>query len=668
MHEPDLRVLIVSDAHFGWTDATQPPPRSQSSALEKIVAANGNTHLLIDTGDAHHGGLDLPSAESARQNWTSIIANAMPHLPFLYVPGNHEMLDFRGEDAEWRSCLLGSLGLRPFWSFDFRGVHFVSVPQMRRVNLVNREMLEWLACDLARNRDKTTILLAHQALLGTTFNNGELDYRALVNSDEIFALLDQHRQVKAWMHGHNHNFEVVQRDQRLYVSNGRMGGFIPPAEWGDFGQPSLGSVLLEIAPDSVRVRCFDATNGRFFTQPNLSGALKTRTTVDLGAPTQFSMGLGLASGGAHRPLNRHFAARGGLQIAAQRAQLRALNDDPALRLSCPLWGDRGSKRIERGEQATVLIHSLVLAPAHNWSTSSAGLLLTSKPDIKTAPIVLLAPGRQEQKTPYFPVTDGAEYRLCIALSAAARVLISVRTLLRQVAEDEPIATALPLQPIDPDKKEVTIDFMIAPAAAQTSAMLLGFEITLNSVAQRIEIHRIELYRLPNAQPSHLALGLPGMPPIALNPTGFATQRMNVDDRLESGTLQLSGGDGWPMVIALTQLKCDFQVRNAAVIDHGDHLEIGPMTSTWSPESQICIARLLPSTAPFVCATRNIERLLLFPLERSNRLIKMKLIEFTAAAEVDVLAAAALPASGANWLRAEGDRQVYRVSAAEITFG
>lgn len=667
MSSDNFSALILSDAHLGWVDPTQPTLAAQLAALRVMHRRFSKPGLLIDTGDAHHGGLEIGAADRARADWTAIVSNEFPQLPLLYVPGNHEMLDFRGEDAEWRSCRLGSLGLRPYWSFDFRGIHFVSVPQMRRVNLVNREMLEWLEFDLDRHRHMTTILLAHQALLGTTFNNGELDYRALVNSDAIFALLNRHPQVKAWMHGHNHTFEVVTRDERLYVSNGRIGGFIPPLEWGDFGQPNLGGVLLEIDADAVRVSSIDASNGRRFEQAHMRGELRTATSLDSRAATQFSMGLGLAAGGDHRPLNRHFSSVAPLAVSARRARARSLNDDPGLRLSCPLWGDRGKKRIERGEQALFLIHSLILAPSHVWSTSAGGLTLKRKSDVDLQPVRLLLPGRIEQKIPYFSVTQAASYRLSLRIDAPGRLLIRLRLLLREEPEDEPFALELKPITLTGSLKRPLIDFEIEHPEARSSSLLLGLELRMDSEAALIQVRRMELYRLPALKPLALSLALPGLQPIALNPTGFATQVSEASGSLESGTLQLSGGDGWPMVVALTQKDCDFQIRQAEVRDHLDHLEIGPLTSPWSPDEQICMARLSAGDGPFICATRRVTRLLLFPLERDNALIRLTLLEFSDGAEIELCAPAPLRARGAKFVRSEGERHVYLALEASIEF-
>ena len=671
MASSSLSALILSDAHLGWTDPTQPTPSVQLAAVRALQRQFPAPDLLIDTGDAHHGGLEIGAAEAARRDWTGMVSNGFPQLPLLYVPGNHEMLDFRGEDAEWRSCRLGSLGLRPYWSFDFRGIHFVSVPQMRRVNLVNREVLEWLAFDLDRHRHMTTILLAHQALLGTTYNNGELDYRAMVNSDAVFALLDQNPQVKAWMHGHNHTFEVVKRERRLYVSNGRIGGFIPPLEWGDFGQPHLGAVVLEIEPNWVRVRCFNASLGRFFEQANLRGELQTRTTLDANAPTRATLGLGLAAGGDHRPFNRHFAARGGLELSARRARERALNDDPELRLSCPLWGDRASKRIERGEQPAVLIHSLVLAPAHVWESSREGLSLVSKANVPNQAITLLCPGRAEQKIPYFAVMHGARYRLLIAIHASEPVLLTPTLLLREQAQDDPEALALEPRFIAAAEREIHLDFPIELDTAQGATLLLGLSLQLQSEAALIKIARIELYRLPSPNAAPLVLALPGCQPIALNPTGFATQQKSIvrgQTELESGVMQLSGGDGWPMTLSLALAGCDFQVRQAQVQDQGDHLDIGPMTSPWSPAAQICIARLIAADTPFLCATRGVTRLRVFPLERGNRSLRVEIFERGKHAELVLYAPQALTATGAKWLRSEGMQQVYEAIDASVEFG
>jgi hypothetical protein len=657
--------MLLSDFHFGWPNLDQPTETAIHRALS--TASERSIDCFVDSGDAHHGALDLAKGEKARSAWTRVSGALGPNLPFLYLPGNHEMLDFRGEDAEWRCVVLGSLGLRPYWSMSFRGIHFAAVPQMRRVNLVNREVLEWLALDLDLHRHETTILLAHQALKGTTYNNGELDYRELVNSDEMFSLMDRHPQVKAWMHGHNHTFEVVKKHGRLYVSNGRMGGFIPPLEWGEFGQPHLGGMVLDISEDRILVRAYNGSLGRYFDGPRMQGEIIGPTTYNPAASTRFSMGLGLAAGGQHWPLNRHFSSTTPLRIVARRASDRALNDDPGLHLSCPLWGERAEKRRERGEQSNVLIHAQVDAPAHAWATDPPLGLRFAAHGATQTPVMLWVPGRLQQHLPYFRVAVGVGYRLLLALDSKQSVTVTVSLIIRDEAEDEPRVEPLRPRVWRPGDDPLQFDFSIEPERARHSAVLLGWSLQLVADDAEFSIGHSELYRLPDPGDRPLVVDLPGAGLVTLDATGFATVSRAAQAALESGTIQLSGGGSWPMAVLLQQDACDFQVRNAHVRDLGDALEIGPLSTPWATHQQICIARLTHDERPFVCATRHMERLLLKPFERGHAEISLEVLESSSEApEIEIWAKFEPHVTGATLLRRNGERWIYGLSANRVT--
>ncbi len=55
----------------------------------------------------------------------------------------------------------------------------------------------------------------------------ENGYRGVMDSDKMIDIFKKNKNIIAWMHGHNHNFEVINRDDMLFVSNGRIVVFHP---------------------------------------------------------------------------------------------------------------------------------------------------------------------------------------------------------------------------------------------------------------------------------------------------------------------------------------------------------------------------------------------------------------------------------------------------------
>lgn len=333
-----FEAFIVSDAHMGSSGEDQPTLAQQKEAVATIHARFPDIALWIDTGDAHHGNLSVKARAKARADWRRIIANQSNGAPLFYVPGNHELA--RGEqDPEAEACALGSLPMRPYYSLSLQGIRFIAVPQLLNTILVTQETLNWLSAELASARDESVIVLSHNALGDTTYFDETTDYRRTINSDAVLQLLDQHPQVLAWMHGHNHQYQMVEQAGRLYVSNGRIGGFNPPSHWGDFGQGHLGGIHLRVDANGLTTRAYSATDDRFFDEqgkPHLSASLKTSTRFN---PDRFSaihIGHGRAQRGQQQHIRRHYFGEQLSTTASTTSFSGVLNENPDLNLPVTL--------------------------------------------------------------------------------------------------------------------------------------------------------------------------------------------------------------------------------------------------------------------------------------------------------------------------------------------
>ncbi len=325
--------FIFSDAHIGWDHPTQPTQAAQQQAIKTIVDYFGDLDLVFDTGDVHHGNLLEDAKVEARDFWLTEMAGQFPQALFHYIPGNHELA--RGiNDVELTVGKLGSFALRPYYSFDYQGIHFISLPQLQDTILITRETLNWLAQDLALNQDKTTLVFSHNSIKGTTFDDKTSVYRVTVNSDEVTDLLDKHNNVIAWFHGHNHQYEIVKKAQRLYVSNGRIGGFDPPAYWGDFGQGHLGGVYFEIDSEGLTVKCFSATQNDFFENfglPHLSNQVQHKTSLNAASPVNYYWGHGMFHGCNTHEYHNHYLSHQASRAFVTDNNTLAINTNHDLR-------------------------------------------------------------------------------------------------------------------------------------------------------------------------------------------------------------------------------------------------------------------------------------------------------------------------------------------------
>ena len=325
-----LKGFIVSDAHFGWAHEVQPTPQEQINAMQVIKQRFPDLDVFIDTGDAHHSGLNGDSELTAKRNWTQIISNEIKNCPFFYVMGNHEIIVDTGYDTEKKSSEFGSICCRPYYSFDIKNIHFVSLPELLTPVFINKESIDWLKLDLELNKDKTTILLSHNSIKGTTTLLGEPGYRGITNSQELLDIFSQYPNIISWMHGHNHTYEVVKQNNIMYVSNGRIGGFVPPAEWG-VGQNELGGIYFEVHNDRFVVKCFSATSNKFHEElgfSTLTDTLYKPTTVNADAKSAFSYGVGGMNDGQMIPVFNHYTGMGEAEIFAMSTETEEINDDP----------------------------------------------------------------------------------------------------------------------------------------------------------------------------------------------------------------------------------------------------------------------------------------------------------------------------------------------------
>ena len=205
-----IKAFIFSDAHLGWSGNDQPSKETQKNTINTIKNYFGHLDLVFDTGDIHHGNLPEKRRIEARDFWLTHMAGQFPNSLFHYIPGNHELGSGR-RDAELTAAQVGSFSFRPYYSFDYKGIHFISLPQLQDTILISQEALNWLKLDLEINKDKTSLIFSHNSLSETTFNNSATGYRVTVNSDQVYNIINKHGNVLAWFHGHNHQYEIVKK-------------------------------------------------------------------------------------------------------------------------------------------------------------------------------------------------------------------------------------------------------------------------------------------------------------------------------------------------------------------------------------------------------------------------------------------------------------------------
>jgi hypothetical protein len=601
----------------------------------------------------------------ARGNWTDIIAGGCGTMPFYYVAGNHEIIGTLTDDPEWRCNALGSVSCRPYYSFDLQGIHFVSLPELVQPIYINQESIEWLTLDLEVNKDKTVILFSHNNIRGTTTPMGEIGYRGLVNSRELVELFKRHRNVVAWMHGHNHTYEVLEKDGMLYVSNGRIGGFIPPKLWGRMGQGHLGGIYFEIAADSLKVRAYSATEEKFFDEMgdgHLSGSLSTKTSFDPAAKAAYSFGVGGMSPDQMIPVFNHHLARGAqAELFVKRSDATTINDDPAFALyEFRNAGQSGNQWLLMG--ASVGTPKYFEKENTLWEWRNPGLRLLRQPNPDTAVDVAI-PDWHFSKYAYYRGVPGKRYRVTMDVYALAggqtlelelccydslgyelKRIAGPSSVLEVGAEVITSAFDIPqLAEVDTIYQRSGSDKMIQLSVRARFKQMKN-DVYLNNFALSEEVEH------PGMSGTEVLIdGRTFSPDAAVGSgtIGHCVVPAPQENRMVFQTKQTNS-------LGLTWLyrhnAIEWQVRNATVSDRGNFFEIGALRNTWTLLEEIVIAPFNRGQAPFVHRLRNISRARVYPLDRNNQLLKVEIVECAAIGTVQVfsLARPKEVAGGLEW--------------------
>ncbi len=169
--------------------------------------------------------------------YRSAVAGLKP--PTFCIPGNHDhlgnddfkrdWLDFAGTDQVYRS-------------FDHKGLHFVLLDTCwtgeQERGFLGKEQILWLANDLERNSNKSTLIFAHHPV------NGDIeDNRVVHDYEEVQKTIAQFPSVEAVFSAHIH---------RNYVTTSELTPGVPYIETAAVIQYPMGYNLYEVTSSGVR--------------------------------------------------------------------------------------------------------------------------------------------------------------------------------------------------------------------------------------------------------------------------------------------------------------------------------------------------------------------------------------------------------------------------------
>ena len=219
-----------------WRAATQAAATNPAGAAPTTASAptsqpaNNPDQLMAGQPDFSH-------IKHIRQTekFAKTIASVPGCPPVFLSVGNHE-LDGDGKRS-WLDTLYPGV-VAPFegngndrffyFSFDYRGCHFVSLDANQVVNkraqlgMLPDAELEWLERDLAANKGKLTFVFLHEPLEQHGYDT---PYYLLQNRARLLDILRRHPDVKWVFHGHLH-YDAWNRVWGLNVVHCSMGNQI----------------------------------------------------------------------------------------------------------------------------------------------------------------------------------------------------------------------------------------------------------------------------------------------------------------------------------------------------------------------------------------------------------------------------------------------------------
>lgn len=554
-------------------------------------------------------------------------------LPFFFCVGNHEIISWgRPEDYEWEVPKKASITGRPHYSFDFASVHFLVIPQLWNANYLSQETLSWLDLDLSVHEGQMTVVLTHNAIPGTTGMGSTPSWRAyheVVNTDEVLDLLDSH-DIVARMHGHNHTFDVVDQDDRLYVSNGRIGGFWAPES--DLPErDALGGFYFEVGPDHFEVRGYNATEQRWFDeregQEHLHQRLDRETSLAPGEPPAISYGVGRTAPGRRVPVPRHHTAgRDGRRLYVRSETDGVLDENVDFRHFDVNVGGGSAHKILDGFSVDPTDDTLHDDDTYDWTYwrwLDPGIELLPRGSIEGATDLYCPPPNRAERG-YFDAAPGRTYRIEVDLTAAGggqqvqfRATAFDRHLEKQFEDEGEFQTlAEGDQQIDwaVTLPERIADDTIYEDLTGNNVIRLGTCARFCHLTAPVTIREFRI--VPQDVDDDIVVALESA---ATDDDPDETVRPDEFEPGQDGTALPESAAAREVVEAsessdlLTWLVRDeaprWQVRNAvAAEDEAGRLEIGPVRHELSPEDEVSVAPLSHSpSAPQLVGTRRVNR-------------------------------------------------------------
>ena len=632
-----LKGFIVTDTHFGLVNPCQPSVEQQMEAMKLIRERFVDLDVFIDTGDSYHNVISKSADRIAKSDWTQVISNDCGCIPFYHTPGNHEVIHGSNSDPVEENNRITNVTCRPYYSFDIKNIHFVSLPELIRDIYITEETIAWLRLDLELNKDKTIIFISHNSIKGTSASDREAAEPGefgIINSDQLKKIFLKYPKIIGWMHGHTHRYNIVKQNNMLHVSCGILG---PDFFGGE--QKGIGGVYFEVHSDKFIVRCFSASANKFHDEigfDSLSKKLAVKTSVNNMAKPAYSYGVGEMNDNQKISLYNHHSSIDKSDLYIMAGTKSEINDDP----NFYLYEERVVKNI--GKKWMLMgasVGNLKSFQNENkvWKWEDPGVRLLKQND--STEIDLCIPSAPTGKSICYRCAPNMKYKVSLTVKSPTG---GQKCMLQLELRDKDGGFLKILE-----SPEFTLKtgkhiysknfFVLNPeeisniytnSLSDNTFQLLA-KAKFTGLNEEIIISNFNFKSLKPAngtEDSEIIINdkiykYSGKIS-STNPFKLATISIN-DAR---NVLQCNVGGQRKLSWLIRQNSIDWQVRNASVSDQGDYLEIKSIRNTYSPEKEVMIVPTQPMKGAFVYNIQNIEHCRIYPLNRGNSKLKIEVID------------------------------------------
>jgi len=290
--EAGLIFVQIGDLHFNTSGgSTAYVDDAVDDLMNTTTIKNewGTPEFAVDVGD-FCGMTSL--ASEALGSWKDVWLE-WAHLPVFAVPGNHDVR-YSGNDGNpyVTPYTMNESGMpnMPSYALLKDGILFLFVGDYDGHMSVHPMQKLWVEYMLDKYSQYTTVIVHHQSLGATVYSSE--NYHHTHDGNWWWQIFHDNPQIKMYLNGHNHNWDLVKASSSSYLNGGTSWGhdvlFVQTSTFGsDWGSQKNTFAMTNISESAIKVRRWNAQTGAW---DMATYTWTTTTTYDPSLPAYFIFG------------------------------------------------------------------------------------------------------------------------------------------------------------------------------------------------------------------------------------------------------------------------------------------------------------------------------------------------------------------------------------------